>query len=202
MNPKSFISNNKKFFIGILGITAFVSGVFARRVQASSETTSELAKMYEVDQNDRTSLSAEPSAEQWATITAHDKLHHDRVLELMRDDKLNSADDYYYAAMIMQHGQESKDYMLAHILATAAAVRGNESAIWLSAASFDRLMQSTGQPQVFGTQYFAHGSNPYAVSEPMDLDLITDSVRKAFNVPTLEDNQERLKFLNSRENRD
>jgi len=163
----------------------------------ATSATDELAAMYEVDQNDRKEVEKYTQPGYWATISKRDKQHHDRVIELMKADKLVSGDDYFYAAMIMQHGNTPKDYMLAHVFATAAAQRGNKPAVWLSAASFDRLMVSAGQPQIFGTQYFSDANAPYKMKEPLDADLISDSVRKAFNVPAMAENEERLKKLNA-----
>jgi len=164
---------------------------------AKIAATDELAAMYEVDQNDRKEIEKYTQPGHWDAISKRDKQHHDRVIELMKADKLVSGDDYFYAAMIMQHGKTPKDYMLAHVFATAAAQRGNKPAVWLSAASFDRLMVSAGQPQIFGTQYFSDANEPYKMKEPLDAELISDSVRKAFNVPAMAENEERLKKLNA-----
>ncbi len=180
-------------------LTALFGTTFIQRVFAEVSTTDELAKMYKQDQNDRAALDTkDPPPALWKTMSTHDKEHYDRVKALIQQNKLSSGDDFFYAAMIMQHGDTPKDYMLAHILAMAAAQKGKEEAVWLSAASFDRLMQSANQPQVFGTQFYSEGKQPYEVRKPMDLDLINDSLRKAFKVPTVAENNERLKQLNSK----
>lgn len=197
MSFNTSATTGKCLLIAVLSVAAVAASAFSRRVYANADATTELAKMFEQDQDDRTALEANPQPDQWAKISTHDKEHRDRVLELMHQDKFKSGDDYYYAAMIMQHGSDPKDFMLAHILAMAAAQRGSNPAVWLSAASLDRLMQSTGQPQVFGTQYFSKANEHYTMREPIEPHLITDSVRKAFNVPTLMESTERLKELNS-----
>lgn len=180
-------------------LTALVGTASTESVFADVSTTEELAKMYKQDQSDRTALDTKnPPPALWKAMATHDKEHYDKVKALIQQDKLSSGDDFFYAAMIMQHGDKPKDYMLAHILSMAAAQKGKEEAVWLSAASFDRLMQSANQPQVFGTQFFSNANQPYEVRKPMDLALISDSVRKAFHVPTIEENNQRLKQLNSR----
>lgn len=199
MNLKKFVSITYRSFliVAFCILSAIAGNSLIEPAQGATDTTEELATMFAQDQSDRRDLDNNPRQDQWAKIAAHDKAHYERVLDLMRQDKLTTGDEFYYAAMIMQHGKDQKDYMLAHIFAMAAAQRGNKAAVWLSAASFDRLMQSAGQPQVFGTQFFCKANEPYVISEPMEPTLITDSVRKAFNVPSLEQNKQRLKELNS-----
>jgi hypothetical protein len=180
-----------------LGFAIMFTAASPKHAEASSdEPVSELARMYKQDQTDRMELGPSPRADKWKKLAENDNLHHERVLELLKQDKIQSADDFYYAAMIMQHGSTPSDYTLAHILAMAAAQKGNKDAIWLSAASFDRLMLSAKQPQVFGTQFFSDRGAPLKLNEPCDSQLISDSVRKHFNVPTINENLERLKKLN------
>ena len=60
--------------------------------------------------------------------------------------------------MIFQHGTKPEDYLLAHVLATAALRKGGAPlAPGLVAATLDRYLQSIGQPQVFGTQFLSVG---------------------------------------------
>jgi hypothetical protein len=173
------------------------SGSGSQLAFASGETSKELKKMFEQDQADRAAVRGNRQPQRRAEISGHDEENRQRVVELMRQNKLSSGADFYHAAMIMQHGNDTKDYLLAHIFAMAAAQRGSKPAIWLSAASLDRLMQSAGQPQVFATQYFAEGDNRYTMREPMAADIISDSLRKAFDVPALEENVARLRELNA-----
>ncbi|HEY9793590.1 MAG TPA: hypothetical protein V6D22_24540 [Candidatus Obscuribacterales bacterium] len=192
-------SKRKRLFIAAMGILAAVAGnSFIRRADANAGAAGELAKMFEQDQADRKTILTHPQPGQWEIISAHDKQHHDRILELMRQDKLKSADDFYYAAMIMQHGSDTKDFSLAHIFAMAAAQKGHKLAPALSALSFDRLMLSVGQPQIFGSQSCSEANAPYKLTEPMQLDLITDSIRKEFNTQTIPEAKEWLNQLNAR----
>ena len=71
----------------------------------------------------------------------------------MLSGKIQSAKDYYSAGFIFQHGQKPSDYLYAHVLAVTAVNKGLHSAIWLSAATLDRYLQSIRQPQIFGTQF-------------------------------------------------
>jgi hypothetical protein len=187
--------NGKLFFIALLGALALFCSSMVLSAGAVDDAGDELKKMYELDQREREE-SKDPKADSWKVITKHDEERRKRVLELMQSDKLQSAEDYYRAAMIMQHGNKPNDYVLAHIFACASAQKGFRPAIWLSAASFDRMMQSMNQAQFFSTQYYSKDTEPYTVKEPKNTTLLTDSVRKAFNVPTLAETEERLKKWN------
>ena len=49
------------------------------------------------------------------------------------------------------HGFIAEDHLTAHILATIAAFKGDKRARWLSAATLDGYLRSTGKRQIFGT---------------------------------------------------
>ncbi|MGD9681297.1 MAG: hypothetical protein AB7W16_08935 [Candidatus Obscuribacterales bacterium] len=195
-------SSNRKWrlnHLAVLGYLIMAAGAntLIHNACASADTTAELAKMFEQDQAEREDAGKNPRPGQWKAISCHDREHRARVLELMKENRLKSADDFYHAAMIMQHGDTPADFTLAHVFAMAAAQKGNKEAVWLSAASFDRLMQSAGQPQVFATQYYKNANDPYVLKQPMEADLITDSIRQVFNVPTFEESRKRLLKLNN-----
>jgi hypothetical protein len=97
-----------------------------------------------------------------------------QVQQLMRSGKIQSAEDYYYAAFIFQHGQKPADYLYAHVLAVTAVNKGLHNAIWLSAATLDRYLQSIQQPQIFGTQF---GANSRDDQEPYDREMLSDAMR-------------------------
>ena len=94
----------------------------------------------------------------------------------MRNGKIQSAEDYYYAAFIFQHRLKPSDYLYAHVLAVTAVNKRLHNAMWLSAATLDRYLQSIQQPQVFGTQF----GNLYSErddQEPYDEDMLSDIIR-------------------------
>ncbi len=85
---------------------------------------------------------------------------------------------------------------------------------WIAAASLDRYLQSTGKPQVFGTQYASKSffyftqhpvnpdlNNPDAKDttisqEPYDSSRISDSVRRTFCVVDLDTQKKNVTALN------
>lgn len=125
---------------------------------ATTKTT--MRKLYELDQSH-----------------VHDvdrSKYRKQVRQLMRDGKIRSAKDYYYAAFIFQHGQTPSDYLYAHVLAVTAVNKGLHNAIWLSAATLDRYLQSIGQPQIFGTQFGGSLTNP---RDDYDRLMLSDAMR-------------------------
>ncbi len=136
-----------------------------------------------------------------AVLQKHDAERRKRVQELIRAGQVTTAQDFHDAAYIYQHGQEPKDYLLAHILAVEAVVKGDATSKWISAATLDRYLQATGQSQVFGTQYSdkdfafiskhrddpealkAHKHEPGMSLQPYDDSLLPDPLRLDFCVP-------------------
>lgn len=124
---------------------------------------SALRKIYEEDQKDRNDV-------------AGDARRREQVQKLIDEGKVQSAEDYYYAAFIFQHGQKPSDYLYAHVLAVTAVNKGLHNAMWLSAATLDRYLHSIRQPQVFGTQFGSLYDNRDD-QEPYDRKLVSDAIR-------------------------
>ncbi len=164
-------------------------------VHASS--SQELAELIKQDQKDRQNLTAFRDTKLYVDIKRRDISHQKRVKELVSQNQLYSADDYYNAALIMQHSSESMDYALAHILAIIALQKGKNKALLLIADTFDRFMLNVKQPQIFGSQYFGKQNQSFCVEEPYDKSVLTDEIRKFFDVP---DQQKTLEFLNQMHN--
>jgi len=158
--------------------------------------------MYRADQSDR-EFTSPPTAEDWAGISSRDAERLRRVHELLKGNNLSIAEDFYHAAMILQHGDESEDVLLAHILSTAAGFMGDERGYWLSAASLDRYLLRTRMPQRLGTQYF-----PPSVEDPFEIDesqqvgqgpyvrWLPDAIRQIYGVRTLAEQAERVRAIN------
>jgi hypothetical protein len=128
-----------------------------------------MRKLYEQDQKDFDNSDR-------AKIRKH-------VQRLMSEGKIQSAEDYYYAAFIFQHGLKSSDYLYAHVLAVTAVNKGLHNAMWLSAATLDRYLQSVQQAQIFGTQ-FGSLFNDRDDQEPYDREMVSDEIRAMWCVTT------------------
>lgn len=140
----------------------------------------EMADIFAADQAAR----AEPSKIDWEKVQVADKQRRARTQALIDAGKLNSADDYYHAAYVFQHGDEAEDYLKAHAFAVLAAARGKREASWIAAATLDRYLQRIGQPQIYGTQFRRPPGEKWT-QEPYRRDLLSDAIRQAAGVPTL-----------------
>lgn len=134
----------------------------------------ELRRLMEEDQADRRPPPA--TREQWAPVTARDAQRRARVAVLLSEGALHSAEDFYAAALVYQHGQSLADFARARELAAEAARRGHPQALWLAAAAWDRWLMTAGRPQRFGTQYL-HGR-----LHPVDPE-VSDAERAAWGFP-------------------
>lgn len=81
-----------------------------------------------------------------------------RVDQLIASGALEASEDYFHAAMVLQHSPHLDDYRRAHELARQAVELGHRPARWLVAAAFDRWLMRQGKPQKYGTQYTMVGS--------------------------------------------
>ena len=110
---------------------------------------------------------------------------------LIEQGALTTANDFYAAALVYQHGGAPDDYLLAHVLAVRALALGRKDAEWLAAASLDRYLNNIGRSQVYGTQY-RFTPEARATMEPYDRALLTDALRLAAGTHTLAEQEGRL----------
>jgi hypothetical protein len=117
-----------------------------------------------------------------------------RTRELFDSGALSTANDFYAAAFVFQHGSVPEDYLLAHVFAVRSLALGRHDAEWIAAASLDRYLQNVGTSQVYGTQYSFKGEPGKATTtmEPYDRALLTDALRVAAGTHTLAEQDARL----------
>ena len=97
-----------------------------------------------------------------------------RTAALLKQGLLHTGPDFDHASLIFQHGTTPDDYLLAHVLAVIAVSKGQHGAVWISAATLDRYLQSMHRPQIIGTQYKVLNKDP-STQEPYNRDLISDA---------------------------
>ena len=129
-------------------LAAFASCSAAARGDGAS---AELAELYRADQAARERDWSRLGPAELMAIARDDARRLARVRELAAAGALREPADRYHAAMVLQHGDEPDDFLLAHELACAAAIGGDERGTWLAAASLDRYLQRSDRPQWFGT---------------------------------------------------
>ena len=147
----------------------------------------ELRAMFEADQSDRRDRPAYDTPAHWE-MCRHDAERRRRVSELLAEEKVTTADDYFHAALIFQHGETLDDIWQAHELAEQATELGASISMgfkdsrWLAAAALDRWLMYQGKPQKYGTQFVPDGKR-YRL---WDLDpSTTDEERAAHHIPSL-----------------
>jgi len=120
------------------------------------ESNKELKQLVVKDQELRESESGEP-------MELLDKVHRKRVLELLVNGDVRTAQDKFNAALILQHtaltycndrliSMSPENYLLAHTLARSAFASGYKEAAYLTAATYDRYLLFTEGFQKYGTQ--------------------------------------------------
>lgn len=139
-----------------------------------------LASLFEEDQSDRSEYLKLPTPENWRKVLERGKARRECVIELMQQQKLNTAADYFGAGIIMLHGSTSEEFILGHVFAMTSMAKGNSDAAWLSALTLDRMMQGLGQGQVFDTQPPEMCDNVTKFKTREKTVFITDSMREIF----------------------
>ena len=118
-------------------IVAIVFGLATVIASAQVSSNQELKKLVGADQSDREAESID-----WSAVDLRDKERAGRVVQMLKDGEIKTAEDFYSAAMIFQHGSSPDDIKLAFSLATISArlAPGHPAPKWLAAAAWDRYM--------------------------------------------------------------
>jgi hypothetical protein len=181
-------------FLAIAGLT--VSPQVSARKEPPVADNAELTRMHREDQDDR---KAGVHGIDWTVVKPRDDARLKRTRELHAAGALRTGPDWYHAAMILQHGNEADDFLLAHEMCVAAIALGEPRARWLAAASEDRFLRRIGRNQRFGTQYEPEGEPPNLRFRlaPADAD-VTDALRAALDAPSLAEAKERESLFNQK----
>ncbi len=131
------------------GPPPIVAAVLSGTAPAPEADNAELKALMEADQKDRQNLN---TPEDWDRMEKADAPRRARVLALLREGKASSGPDLYNAALVLQHGEGYRDFMLAHELCLAALARGDKDAAWLVSRTYDRMLENGGRPQRYATQ--------------------------------------------------
>ena len=157
----------------------------------SDVPSAEMEKIFSEDQRVRLAAKVD-----WKAVTGTDSDRREQTRKLLDAGSLHTGKDYEEAAFVFQHGSKPDDYLLAHTLAMVAVSKGDATAIWIAAATLDRYLETTGQKQVFGTQYSSDPQHHWT-QEPYQRELISDSLRQQLGVPSQAIQSEQLKAYES-----
>lgn len=170
-----------------------ISGVNDNELNYVKSINAELYQIYKEDQADRSSPNID-----WSKVAPRDQARSLRVREIAKNGQLKQGDDYFHAAMVMQHGENSESFLQAQQWAEKAFELNPKltSANWLAAAAEDRYLQSINKPQIWGTQYLRDRETGKWTMDPIDRAAKTDEQRVEKNVPKLAESEARLITLN------
>ncbi|MBI5631591.1 MAG: hypothetical protein HY921_12000 [Elusimicrobia bacterium] len=153
-----------------------------------------LHELFQEDQRDRERVY--DSSEALRDLKRRDLCRKTAALEFVALDQVRTPKDLYHAAVILQHGTDPQDFLMAHRMACMAAIQGHQVGRWLTAAALDRFLMAVGLAQIYGTQ-FEHSApdNAYQLKLPIDDSRLLASEKKFFKVPSV---IERLSQLNGK----
>jgi hypothetical protein len=171
----------------------FLDGVKAREAARQAKSNPELTRICDEDQKDR---EGGPGKIDWSVVGKRDAERLKRTKEIAAAGGLKSADDYFRAALVLQHSDETADYQQAHdwCLKAVALDPDVPDARWLAAATEDRALMSQKKPQRYGTQFkMVDGKWILWQVDP----TVTDEERAKWDVPSLDEARKRAEAMNA-----
>ena len=161
----------------------------ARRRAKGKPDDREVKRIVDEDQKAREGDWSKLTPDQIMRVMRDDRQRMSKIKDMLRGGRLITANDFANAALVLQHGAVWEDYAMAHELSLASLLLGNRDACWLLAASYDRMLDSAGYPQRFGTQYEILAG--HLILKRTDPSGINDRMRQALHCPTLAEARER-----------
>ena len=168
---------NRALFIAFV---AFLSPALRSVAQPADEKS--VHELMLEDQADRQPPGGDISKIDWQKVGSRDAARRNSIRTMLLKGELKTGSDFHDAALIFQHGSESSDYLMAHVLAMAALLKGNADSRQLAAMTLDRYLHFIGQPQIFGTSYHNQNGSP-VTQEPFNRALIPVPLRAVFCIP-------------------
>jgi len=158
----------------------------AREAAGNASDNAEVQKIVGADQAVRASWNKLSEAELKA-VSSNDHQRNVRIREIVNEGGLHTAKDFANASLVMQHSSAFAGFELAHELAVCSMLLNDRGmGRWLVAATYDRMLNSVGHDQRFGTQG-APILMPQTKPELRETDEagICDAERIALGCPTL-----------------
>lgn len=145
------------------------------------QMNSELQTLFREDQDERANHPDYGTPEYWS-LRERDAARRQQLQGMIASGGLETPEDSYHAAWILNHGESLEEIWQAHILAKTAAESGLRPAKWLAAATYDRWLMYQGKPQKYGTQIVPDGKR----QRVWDVESATsDTERAEWDVPPL-----------------
>lgn len=179
----------------LLGCSMLFSQEAGKAVSSSIASNGRLKQLFELDQADRIGKQLDEAT------SKRDKERREEVTQLLELGLVRTADDYFHAAMVFQHGETADEIRTAFSLAWIASQFDTQYRArlqWLSAAAWDRIMMREKMPQWYGTQYVMDNPEDGFRLYKVDETAVTDEQRAALGLPLLDEAKQRVEHLNER----
>lgn len=184
--------------------TLIVAGACARRPvpAAPALPNAALARLFDEDQGERGAdffarVESSPAASN--AQRARDSTRLAAAREAVVSGRARTSADFYHAAMIAQHGDDTTAYRQASEWSARAVVldSSNADARHLTALSRDRYLMKLGRPQCYGSQITRPDlSKPWQLYA-VDMTCATDAERRRLGVQTLGEMRARVDSMNA-----
>ena len=156
-------------------VLLFATMIASMAVAQSISDNAQLTSLFTAGQAAR-----QGKAIDWPKLNLEDQQRRIELRYMLEYAQVRTANDYFHAALILQHSRQPDDYLLAHVLAVDAISLRNRDARWLAAATLDRYLRSLSQPQIYGTQFVSITAKPGSTTQQtMNASLLSDSLRAA-----------------------
>ena len=170
----------------------FLSILLLSSTAFSQNDNAEIKKMHDDDQSARMVVDKID----WTKLYQQDMEREKRVYELIKENKVITSKDYYYSAMIFQHGKDTTAFgMAVKHMRKAIAIDSNINK-WLLAAAIDRYLMTKNEPQIYGTQFIKYNNEATFKRYKIDTTKITDAERKEYGVEILSEQLIKEKMMN------
>lgn len=118
------------------------------------------------------------------------------VLQMLKKGQISTADDFYRAAFLFQHGKNFREYAFAVALAAASKLLGNAWGKNFYAVALDRFLLSVKQPQYFGSQFEMNKDGKWILSSFNQ--KTSDTERRQYDIPSFKEILETLRQMNDK----
>jgi hypothetical protein len=131
----------------------------------------------------------------WSVLSTRDRERRTKVRRLLAVGELADEWDYYWAAVVLMHGDEVDREEAFELARRAIEFESRPLQIRaFYALAKDRVLLDRGEPQWYGTQKMI--VNDKVVLAPIDSGAVTDEERMAMGVITLVERHQEVDFIN------
>jgi len=161
-------------------------------------SNSELEAIYQEDMDE---LAADPERKKGVEYKTNAVKRIKRVKAILAKNGKHTAQEYFSAAMVFQHGVVADDYLQAHKAAKKAIEvdPSHSDANWLICSAEDRYLRKLGKPQVWGTQLVRQLNEDKTymimVLEEFDKTAKSDTERVKCGLPTVAEMERKVAVL-------